>query len=165
MPTTLDYVGMEQKTSLPKEISGRSILNGGRMKVFSETNYSDVQNAFYSLRSTRWKYIRLEAPDGDFKSYLRMLTDIDFMKQFLSHPLYFIKRRFNETSEHLYNLQTDSEETSNLIDEQEQSEKLRQELSEWRTQLERIVIDEEASEMEELDEKTEQQLRQMGYIE
>jgi arylsulfatase len=165
MPTTLDYVGMEQKTSLPKEISGKSILNGGRTKVFSETNYSDVQNAFYSLRNSRWKYIKLEAPDGDFKSYLRMLTDIGFMKQFLSNPLYFIKRRFNETSEHLYDLQADSEETSNLIDEHEQSEKLRQELSEWRTQLERIAIDEEASEMEELDDKTEQQLRQMGYIE
>lgn len=164
MPTTLDYVSAETELPLPKEVSGKSILDGGRSKVFSETHYSKVQNTFYSVRRPRWKYIRLEPPNSGIRSYLRTLTDVGFMRQFISNPSYFLKRRFGGASEHLYDLQADPDEKVNLINDNKRAEELRRELSAWRTRLEKVEITGESPAKTEIDDKTRQQLREMGYL-
>lgn len=166
MPTTLDYLGMDTLSEIDDDISGRSVLKQGRSAVYSETDYADIQNSFYAIRRRRLKYIKTEPPDRGVQPYLRKLVDPEFMLQLLTNPVYFLCRRFGETSEQLYNIRHDPKETENLIQSNDHVDELKEQLAEWRTKLKDIELTSEThDEQGGLDEQTEEQLREMGYIE
>lgn len=88
------------------------------------------------------------------------------MFQVLTNPVYFLRRRFGETSERLYDIQHDPKETENLVESNDHADELREQLAEWRTKLEDVKYTGETRDKQDgLDEQTEEQLREMGYIE
>ena len=166
MPTTLDYLGIDNPLKLDDDISGRSVLQQGRSAVYSETDYADVQNSFHAVRRQRLKYIETRSPNQGIQPYLRKLVDPDFMFQVLTNPVYFLRRRFGEPSERLYDIQRDPKETENLIKSNDNADEFRKQLAEWRMKLKDVQLTGETrDEQDELDEQTEEQLREMGYIE
>ncbi|WP_435079433.1 sulfatase [Halococcus sp. AFM35] len=166
MPTTLDYLGIDNPLEMADDISGRSVLERGRSAIYSETDYADVQNSFYAVRQQRLKYIKTESPNRGIQPYLQKLVDPEFMIQVLTNPVYFLRRRFGVTSERLYDIQRDPKETENLVESNDHVDELREQLAEWRTKLEDIEFTSETrDEQDGLDEQTEEQLREMGYIE
>lgn len=165
MPTTLDYLGINNPLDLDKDISGRTILNQGRSTVYSETDYADVQNSFFAVRREQLKYIKTESPNRGLQPYLEKLADPEFMLQILTNPVYFLRRRFGETSERLYDVQHDPKETKNLIESSDSADKLREQLASWKSKLETVEISEKSMDREDgLNKQTEEQLREMGYI-
>jgi len=163
LPTSLDYVDEYKKWDGVENVTGRSILDGGRTSVYSETDYADVQNSFYSVRRRRWKYIKTESPDNGIKPYLKKIVDFQFMRQILTNPMYFLRRRFGESSERLYNLQNDPKERENLVDSADASDDLKHELEQWREAVNSGESDPRAA-LDDIDDETRDQLREMGYI-
>jgi len=165
LPTVIDYVDVEGPDVVGQPYAGRSVLEGGRDVVFSETEHSDVQNAYYSIRRGDWKYIRVVSPDGGISSYLDLLLDPGFVRQFVTNPLYFLARRFGDRSEYLYDLAVDPGETDNRIDEPGLADGLRDELRTWREGLDSVASSgEDGGKDGDLSEDTRQQLREMGYL-
>jgi len=164
MPTVLDYLDIDHQSPLEADLRGRSVLDGGRSKMYSETDYSDVQNSFYAVRRDRWKYINTESPNQGIGPYVEKLLDPEFMFQVLTNPLYFLQRRFGEESERVFDLEADPNETTNCIEQAEVTDELRSDLAQWRDRL--SSFDGTSDTLDEgLDEETEKQLREMGYIE
>ena len=161
----LEYADIEGPADVGQPYGGRSVLEGGRDVVFSETEHSDVQNAYYSIRRGDWKYIRVVSPDGGISSYLDLLLDPGFVRQFVTNPLYFLARRFGDRSEYLYDLAVDPGETDNRIDEPGLADGLRDELRTWREGLDSVASSgEDGGKDGDLSEDTRQQLREMGYL-
>jgi arylsulfatase A-like enzyme len=166
MPTTLDYLGIDNPSEMDDDVSGRSVLERGRSTVYSETDYADVQNSFYAVRRQRLKYIKTESPNHGIQPYLQKLIDPEFMLQVLTNPVYFLRRRFGEASERLYDIQRDPGESKNLVESNDHVEEFREQLAEWRTKLGNVeFIHEPRDKQNGLDKQTEEQLREMGYIE
>ena len=165
MPTTLDYLDIDNPLDLDEDISGRTVLNQGRSTVYSETDYADVQNSFYAVRREQLKYIKTESPNRGLQPYLEKLTDPEFMLQVLTNPVYFLRRRFGETSERLYDVQQDPRETENLINSSDSVDELREHLASWKSKLETIEISKKSIDRgNKIDNQTEEQLLEMGYI-
>lgn len=166
LPTTLDYLDIDDPLDLRVDVVGRSVLEGGRSTVYSETDYADVQNSFYAVRGKRLKYIKTEPPDRSLRPYFEKLADPAFMSRVLRNPLYFLQRRFGEASEHLYDVETDPIESRNVIESHESADELRDLLRWWRAKLEAVdVPGSGAARNGVVDEQTEEQLREMGYLE
>jgi len=166
MPTSLDYINVTNPINLDRDISGRSALKQGRSAVYSETDYADVQNSFYAVRRKYMKYIKTESPNHGIQPYLEKLADPEFMLQVLMNPLYFIRRRFGERSERLYDLENDPNELENSIQTNDRATELRKQLETWRSKLKKVELTDELQDgQNKLDEQTEKQLREMGYLE
>ena len=166
-----DPAALTAETRLAREIADRTavpvpaVLEGGRDVVFSETEHSDVQNAYYSIRRGDWKYIRVVSPDAGVSSYVDQIFDPGFVRQFIDNPLYFLRRRFGGRSEHLYDLSVDPGETDNRIDEPGLADELRDELRTWREGLDSVASSGDEGGMNvDLSEDTRRQLREMGYL-
>ena len=166
MPTILDYLGIDNPSEMDDNISGWSVLEQGRSAVYSETDYADVQNSFYAVRRQRLKYIKVESPNRGIQPYLQKLVDPNFMLQVLTNPVYFLRRRFGEASERLYDIQHDPKETENLVKSDGHADELRKELAEWRTKLKDVKFTgKPRNKQDGIDEQTKEQLREMGYLE
>jgi arylsulfatase len=163
-PTVMRYIDEPYEHSLPESVSGQSLLDGGRNRVFGETHYSDAQNSYVSVRERRWKFIRVDSPNRSIQPYLELLSNTNFLRQFLRHPVYFLQRRFGTTSEHLYDLERDSNETTNRRDNEDVRTRLENELKQWELQIEKASLGRTAGSNNELDESTRKQLEEMGYI-
>jgi arylsulfatase A-like enzyme len=165
MPTTLEYLGIDNPLELDDDVSGRSVLERGRSAVYSETDYAEVQNSFYAVRRQRLKYIKTESPNQGIQPYLQKLVDPKFMFQVLMNPIYFLRRRFGETSERLYDIQHEPTECENIVESNDQADELKEQLAEWRAKIGDIeAVGKPDIEQDGLDEQTEKQLREMGYL-
>lgn len=179
-PTLLDAAGI-LVPERPDVVSGQSVAPlfegdavAGHESVFSETNSYDMQNTFYSVRTSKWKYIRIDSPDripGTFLDLFRYVLRNGLLTDILRHPRYYWQRYRYDERTLLFDLEVDPDERGNLIDEEpEQGSQLDERLNTWlRTceQYRETTIDENENPTDalEIDGQTREQLRELGYTE
>lgn len=176
-PTLLDYADVMsdppdgvQGSSLASALSGDPVSEPAHEHVFSKTDSYDMQNTFYGVRSTDWKYIEIEEPDRGGRTLLQLVRYVfekGIVFDILRNPRYYLDRyRYSET-EFLYDLATDPGETENILEDRpEQAERLRTLLREWETECTALGKRLEGGQTTgSIDEGTREQLRQLGYSE
>lgn len=175
--TLLDYVTEHDLPDAPPTVAGQSnaaALDGeaidGHEQVFVETKSYDMQSAFYGVRTPEWKYIEVDEPSGAVSTWLEVTRYVlrkGILLDILRTPRYYWRRyRYDETTL-LYHLVADPEEQENLA-------RHRPEIcEEFATALEDWFADCAAyrdargtySDEGEIDERTKEQLRELGYVE
>lgn len=174
--TVLD-AATDREIPSPDPVAGHSVapaLVGDRIaghdRVFFETTSYDMQSSFYGVRTPDWKYIEVETPDTDASTVVDLAKYVvgkGIVFDILRNPGYYWQRyRYDET-ELLYHLAVDQTESANVIrDEPDRWEELARTLSEWRDACERYH--ERAATTDDagrIDDRTKEQLRQLGYTE
>jgi len=171
-PTVIDYA---TDLSVPDGVQGLSFADAfdsepiaGHDYVFSETMSYDMQNTFYGVRSSKWKYIEVETPDASGRNLvnvLRYVLEKGILTDILRNPGYYFDRyRYSET-EFLYDLTADPDESRNRVDDcPDVRERLVNALEEWRADCAAIRAAEPGDGKNgEIDEATQEQLRELGY--
>lgn len=171
-PTILDYV---DEGNVPENVQGISLsdaLNGGPVDgheyVFSKTTSYDMQNTFYGIRSDEWKYMKIETPNASGRNILKLARYVlqkGLLTDIIRRPKYYLNRYRYSESEFLYDVGADPHETRNLIHEHHgKSQELDRILTAWESTCSELKEKHSSNEPdEEIDEATQEQLRQLGY--
>lgn len=175
-PTLLEYA-IDAAVESPEPIAGQSrasALHGDQVddheQVFFETNSYDMQNAFYGVRTPGWKYIEIEGPDRRVLTVvelLRYVRENGLLSDILRNPLYYWRRYRYDEAVRLYDLNADPAERENLADERPaRRDEFGTTLRQWRegceSYREGVDVDRDRSE---IDARTREQLRELGYTE
>lgn len=173
-PTVLDSAGLPIPDH-PSTVAGDSLapaLEGrpveGHDRVYFETRSYDMQNAFYGVRTTDWKYMRIEQPDVKASTALdlaRYVLEKGLVIDILRHPRHYWQRYRYDDRERLYDLAADPGENDNVArSDPDRAAELESELDEWLAACEeyRDVTDDRRAE---IDDRTKEQLRELGYTE
>jgi arylsulfatase A-like enzyme len=161
----------------PNPIAGHSVAPAfdgdpvsGHDRVFFETTSYDMQSSFYGVRTPDWKYIEVDTPDTDASTFVDLATYVmekGIVLDILRNPSYYWRRyRYDET-EQLYHLAVDPTESENLNrNEPGRRDELERVLTKWRKACERYRERAATGDGEEaIDDRTKEQLRQLGYTE
>lgn len=174
MPTVFDLAHFPsdemaprcQGCSLIPAIEGRSV--GTHRALFSETQATEENNALYSVRSARWKYMRTVSPDlGDrVRSVLGVLTNRPTLVEVLRNPLFYLRRQAGINRDHLYRIFEDPQESENLAKKSPRMvAQLQGEISNWQEECARLAREYQTmAEQFSADEETLENLRALGYI-
>ena len=131
-PTICDIIGVDK----PEYLQGKSFSKAfenieikGRDYIFTEVNYHTSYEPIRAIRNEKYKYIKYY--DDLYKNY--NLSNID---NSLSKDVFIEKLHgdLSKVTEHFYDLENDSEETNNLINNpkyQKEIEILKKHLREW----------------------------------
>ncbi len=135
--------------------------------VYSDTHFSELQAAFYSIRSLRWKYIRVVPPRPNL-SFLREifkhLITAQNALELLSSPEYFIHRVAKKDREFLFDLSKDKLEANNIASkDKNQLLIFRKELQRWLALQENKGIRSRKVEISDAKE-IEARLKELGYL-
>ena len=100
------------------------LLDGTYSKLrdytFSDTQSLAIHNRYLSVRSTRWKYIKIHRPKRDSRTIAKTLRYIMMRKMIFSilrNPRHFFHNYLQSKSEYLFDLENDPEEQHNLVDQ------------------------------------------------
>jgi len=176
MPTILDLVGINHENLLLQGKSLFSLIEETVESVhdylFSETRTWDMQKCFYGIRTQNLKYINILSPSrslSHFRSLWQYIRKVRTFAKILCHPVYYLKRYRNSANEMLFDLQRDPDEMENLINQSpEHIATFKKQLDKWIQSCEALVEQQKtslSSETIDFDSKTEQHLRELGYIE
>jgi arylsulfatase len=175
-PTILETVGIEDR-HIPGEIQGESVataLHGegieGSEQVFVDGKTYESKDQYVAVRTPEWKFIDVESPTGSPSGYLQMIDALirgGRLTDVLRNPLFYYRRHFDSASGYLFDLSDDPAEETNLVGEAVDFEaEYRGRLEDWMDACQSLKerLDAGADRIE-LDEKTEEKLSQLGYIE
>lgn len=169
--TTSESVGGNEEvggTSLAGAMSGETVT--GKEAVFFETRSYDMQNGYYGVRTPEWKYVEIDRPDLSISTLVglvRYIVEKGILTDVLRNPRYYVRRYRHDEKTQLYRLATDPDERENVADSYtDQRAALATVLSEWRHRCERFrsALPDEDTQAD-VDEKTREQLHQLGYVE
>lgn len=155
-----------------KTIQGRALppfgSPGTSAPVFSETRSRDIYPAFYSVRTERWKYMEVDKPDRSIETLTETIKQVynrGLISEIVKHPLYYYRRYRHDQDCYLYDIVEDPAEKENLIQEApETAADLESQLQSWLKECEAIRESVEQRMSNDIDEATDNQLRQLGYI-
>lgn len=175
MPTILETVGISDEAIKQVNLQGKSVLPLLKGKitneyVYSETNPIKIQDSYFSIRSENWKYILIESPNIGIKErlrqYLKIFSNLSLLRQIVSNLNYYLRKQTRIPSEMLFNLAKDSKEQNDLKKTHpEIVEKYRTRLTKWREENERLAkYKDHISDEFKIDQETERNLRDLGYI-
>ena len=160
-------------TDVPETVEGRELPPfgppGSSAPVFSETRFRDVYPSFYSVRTDEWKYMKVDEPNRDVGTMLDTVKQIyqrGLIWEIVRNPRYYLERYLHDENRFLYDLNNDPDEQLNLVDEQpERADEMESLLATWMEEGERRH--ERLSSVDDLDidHKTSEQLKQLGYVE
>jgi arylsulfatase A-like enzyme len=116
------------------------LLEGERSRVrdyvFSDTQSLEVHNRYLSVRNHRWKYIKIEGPKRNSRTFVLALKHIlkrRIVFSILRNLRHFLRTYFAQTNEYLFDLSTDPAEQTNLVSERpELADHFREMLRNWR---------------------------------
>lgn len=159
-------------TDLPDTFQGRPLPpyghDGSSAPVYSETRSRDIYPAFYSVRTTDWKYMEVDPPDRSISTYIKTAKQVlkrDLLFDILQNPLYFYRRYRQSETEFLFDIKGDPAEQSNLIrDNQEQAAMMQKLLDDWFDRCINLNNQLEKGSNGQIDKATGEQLRRLGYI-
>lgn len=146
----------------------------GHDRVFFETQSYDMQNAFYGVRTPDWKYIRIERPDVSASTglgLLRYVLEQGILTDVLRHPRHYWQRYRYDDRRRLYDLGADPGELTNLVEsEPDRLADMERALDGWlaacrefrETGEDGAAPDDEGAD---IDDRTREQLRELGYAE
>jgi arylsulfatase A-like enzyme len=167
-PTLLEILGVEE---VPGSLQGRAVPPFGessdRGPAFSETQLRDFEEAYYSVRTERWKYIETRYP-----SLPAVARRMYRARGELSDPMYVLvtlrdavqARLTREPRRELYDLDADPAEARNLVaDRPDRADEFAGRLAEWLRDCEAAQA--ERAEEGDIDAETAEQLKQLGYAE
>lgn len=163
-----DYLDGIQGESLVEALNGREIQ--GKEYVFSKTTSYNMQNTFYGVRSSDWKYIEVETPDRSPQNLFNLVQYVfekGLISDILRNPRYYLNRyRYSET-EFLYQLTEDPEEQQNIAaSETERCAEFEELLTDWEARCKAIRQEFGTDDVsKKIDAETQEQLRQLGYTE
>jgi len=174
--TLLEHATDRSLRDAPGPVAGHSnaaALEGapinGHQRAFFETRSYDMERAFRGVRTPDWKYIEIEDPS---KSVTAMLAAVRYavrkgiLLEVLRNPGYYWRRyRYDETTQ-LYDLGTDPDERENLANKRpDVLDELETAMNAWLDSCEDYHRDsQEGSDEGEIDDRTQQQLRELGYV-
>ena len=169
LPTILELVGGE----IPREVQGEVLppfgpTNKGRA-IFSETQLSDIERAYRSVRTDRWKYIEIDQPSLSYvvqRLYQKRDTipSLRYALAMLRDALY--GEILNPPDSLLFDLRSDIDETRDLASSCSDSiSRLRRLHDDWLEECRRLNAELAADREGEIDAATAEQLRQLGYTE
>jgi arylsulfatase A-like enzyme len=155
-----------------KTIQGRALPpfgpTGSSSPVFSETRSRDIYPAFYSVRTERWKYMEVDKPDRSVTTLAETVKQVykrGLISEIIRNPLYYYRRYRHDQDRYLYDLLKDPNEKDNLIEEESDiASDFESQLQDWLEECESICQLVEQGSADEIDEATDTQLRQLGYI-
>jgi len=135
--------------------------------VYSDTQFSELQAAFYSIRSLKWKYIRIVPPRPNLsflKEFFKYFIAPQNILEVLSSPQYFIHRIAKNDREFLFDLFKDKSEENNIASiERKQVSIFRKELKRWLDVQENKSIPSRQMEISE-EEEIKARLKELGYL-
>jgi len=169
VPTILHAAGIDDR---PETIQGRSIPPygpaGSSTPVYSETRSREIYPTFYSVRTDQWKYMTVEEPDRTVRTLIETAKQVyrrGLIRDLLRHPRYYFDRYSHDEDEFLYDVAEDPEERHNRIqDRSDIAAQLRNQLHEWVHEGESIHESLASLENIRIDPETDEQLRQLGYV-
>lgn len=174
MPTILDLANVPSSEweSLTQGSSSLNTLDntnqGTHKMIFSETQAVEANNAVYSVRTEKWKYIWVKPPDRAkrIKSLRRIVTNPPLLIELLRNPLFYLRRQVNVTHEYLYDLADDPKESNNLAHKMPHiASHYQGAIRSWRQECEKFIDEyEELAMQSEIDKVTLEHLRALGYI-
>lgn len=183
-PTVLDVLGLSHLRTGMQGYSLLPVMMGrgpARAAAYAETQASQVNQRLLTVRTERWKYLRVDSP-GDYTGasragqpaagwrqrlvgYSRQLSNPEMIKKLLRNPMFYIRRRLSE-QEVLFDLENDPGERVNVLASQPQvTEEMRAALEAWLAEC-RVYgnLSDEQSLGIGLDEATRRQLEGLGYL-
>ncbi|WP_435196359.1 sulfatase [Natronomonas sp. EA1] len=169
LPTVATAVG---QTEFPETVQGRPLPpygpEGSSAPVYSETRSRDIYPAFYSVRTEKWKYMEVESPDRSPSTLIetaKQLYKRGLIGDILRNPMYFLRRYYQGQDKYLFDVESDPKERQNLIQEYpEKSREFEEKLSAWLAESERIHSSLNEVLGMEIDDQTNEQLKQLGYV-
>lgn len=174
-PTLVEYALDEDPTVVDNSVVGTSLagaLDGNGCEragqVYFETQPYDMDRAFRGTRTGRYKYMEMDEPDMDVQSMLRVARSLfskGILLDVLRDPRYYWNRYRYDDDELLFDLESDPNEQENLVGRRpEVRGKLASSLATWLGRCERYFAESDpVDEAVEIDEKTTQQLKKLGY--
>jgi arylsulfatase A-like enzyme len=170
-PTVLDMLGIDDRPACTQgQVLAPFAETPTDRPVYSETQLRGFKPAYRAVRTDRWKYIDIERP-----ALVDVLRGLHIHRDSLPHARFVLAtlrdglygELFDMDDEFLYDLSADPSERQNLATERPTD------IAEWQDQL-REWLDECAALHEEvvgstdtgadIDADTEEQLKQLGYV-
>ncbi len=134
---------------------------GTSAPVFSETQLRDAYPRFSSVRTERWKFIRVDSP-GTIRGAAALLQnriDAGTLLDLVRHPLFYLRRYSSGDPVRLYDLSADPGEHENVADDHpEEARRFEDRLDSW------LDGHDDAPRSGTVDEETERQLQKLGYV-
>jgi len=172
-PTIMETLGADNFTET-LGLEGRSIVPLLEKKVesinryvYSDTRFSELQATFFSIRSLRWKYIRVDPPRPNLsliRELFKHLITPQNVLELLSSPEYFIHRVAKKDREFLFDLSEDRLEANNIAGEDKNQLLIfRKELQRWLALQEDKDIGSKRVEISDA-KKIEARLKELGYL-
>jgi len=168
-PTILKAAGVGD---FPETVQGRALPPygpaGSSAPIFSETRSRDIYPAFYSVRTERWKYMKVDEPARDIRTFfdtLRQLYKRGLFGEIIRNPRYYLQRYLHSEKEFLFNKEVDPNEQNNLINGRaERAQEFQMLLENWINEGEQLH--DQLSQIKDLniDRGTSEQLKRLGYI-
>jgi arylsulfatase A-like enzyme len=175
-PTVIAVAGLNPSTAGGAFAQGCNLLplvDGTRDRVrdcvFSDTRSLEIHNRYQSVRSDRWKYIHIERPKRNsrtFASTLQHIVERRMITDILRSPRHFLHTYLAGSNEYLFDLKTDPAEQHNLTAErpelvdhfQQVLENWQQENAELAAQVDSLSYSYEESEI------LREHLEKLGYM-
>lgn len=142
-----------------------------REEAYIEVKMHEHTPAFVGVRDERWKYIEVDPPEKEQTTLekLRHAVRTGNVKQIVRHPIHHLKNHLetpNTEGGMLFDLHSDPSESINRIDSHsEVVASLSAHVDDWREECRYRMNRVDHEEEEGMDARTEEQLRQLGYIE
>lgn len=177
-PTILQYC---PETNLSPELESRiqgdsmadklrGVQSSGSQFVFVDGKTYDEKEQYRVVRSNDWKLIDVCYTGSETISYVKLAKrTIKSGKVFdiLQNPLYYYRRHVSSVNGYLFDLAGDPDEQENLIESAPETRRnLEQTLEEWETECESLRAELDVDpETVAFDSRTEERLKQLGYLE
>jgi len=141
-PTVVAAAGLDPVQKDNHYVQGHNLLkllNGYcstvRGHTFSDTRALEIHNRYLSARNLRWKYIQVQAPKRDGRTFARTLQHVikrQMILKILRSPLHFLRNYLKGGNEFLFDLESDPEERYNLARQKKEIlNQLREVLKDW----------------------------------
>jgi len=97
------------------------LMNGTKTQVrdyvFSDTRSLEIHNRYLSVRSERWKYVYIERPRRDRRTFAKAVQHAlarRIITTILRNPRHFMRTYFAGSNRYLFDLKSDPKEQNNL---------------------------------------------------
>jgi arylsulfatase A-like enzyme len=176
VPTILRACDITDSTNI---MQGEALAPVGKSDsstpVFTETAMRSILPSYYSVRTDEWKYIRIDQPERNVKTILETIkygyraakqvygqSIVDTLK----NPMYFLNRYRNSEDEFLYHITEDPKEEKNLVQvENKHKNDLNNLINQWKRECKELSNSiQEDDRNDSIDSGTNEQLRQLGYV-